>query len=82
MLCVLSWKPLRNLFSSRQLMNASFNRFHLVNAYGAFGSMTKHRYEVVIEGTLAPDPLTAADDAWHPYEFPGKPGGVRRRSRR
>ncbi|WP_422116711.1 lipase maturation factor family protein [Brachybacterium sp. UNK5269] len=80
-LVALSGKPLKNLFSSQQLMNASFNRFHLVNAYGAFGSMTRHRYEVVIEGTLAPDPLTAADDAWHPYEFPGKPGDVRRRSR-
>ena len=80
-LVALSGKPLKNLFSSHQLMNASFNRFQLVNAYGAFGSMTKHRYEVIIEGTLAPDPLAAADDDWHPFEFPGKPGDVRRRSR-
>ena len=50
-LVVLSWRPLRNLFSRRQLMNASFNRWHLVNAYGAFGSVTKERYEVVVEGT-------------------------------
>lgn len=80
-LCVLSWKPLRNLFSSRQLMNASFNRFHLVNAYGAFGSMTRRRYEVIIEGTLAPDPQTATAEDWRPYEFPGKPGEVARRAR-
>ena len=80
-LLVLSWRPLRNLFSPHQLMNASFNRFHLVNAYGAFGSMTERRFEVVIEGTLDPDPDTADDAAWHPFEFRGKPGDVRRRSR-
>ncbi|GAB3536222.1 lipase maturation factor family protein [Arthrobacter tecti] len=67
----LSWQPLRNLFAKRQLMNASFNRFHLVNAYGAFGSVTKVRYEVIIEGTI--------DDGnpgsrWREYEFKGKPG--------
>ncbi|MGO1961336.1 MAG: lipase maturation factor family protein, partial [Yaniella sp.] len=44
-LCALSWRPLLNLFSSRQRMNASFNRWHLVNAYGAFGSMTQVRRE-------------------------------------
>ncbi|GAA1490149.1 lipase maturation factor family protein [Brachybacterium sacelli] len=80
-LAVLSWRPLRNLFSSHQLMNASFNRFHLVNAYGAFGSMTRYRYEVIIEGTQDPDPEAADEEAWHPYEFPGKPGDLRRRSR-
>ncbi|MFC7374212.1 MULTISPECIES: lipase maturation factor family protein [unclassified Brachybacterium] len=80
-LAVLSWKPLKNLFSRYQLMNASFNRFHLVNAYGAFGSMTERRFEVVIEGTLAEDPESADDEAWRPYEFKGKPGDVRRRSR-
>lgn len=80
-LAVLSWAPLRNLFSSHQLMNASFNRFHLVNAYGAFGSMTERRLEVVIEGTRAADPDTAAEGEWLPFEFRGKPGDVRRRSR-
>ncbi|MGO2559412.1 lipase maturation factor family protein [Brachybacterium sp.] len=80
-LAVLSWAPLRNLFSSHQLMNASFNRFHLVNAYGAFGSMTERRCEVIIEGTRAPDPDTAAEAEWLPYEFRGKPGDVRRRPR-
>lgn len=77
----LSWRPLRNLFSADQLMNASFNRFHLVNAYGAFGSMTEHRFEVIIEGTLDADPSTAPEEAWAPFEFHGKPGDVRRRSR-
>jgi hypothetical protein len=68
---VLSWWPLRNLFSRHQLMNASFNRWHLVNAYGAFGSVTKERYEVIVEGTQAERP---GDAEWLSYEFKGKPG--------
>jgi hypothetical protein len=75
-LVVLSWPPLRNLFARRQLMNASFNRWHLVNAYGAFGSVTKERYEVVVEGT-ADDPH-ARDAEWREYGFKGKPGDPRR----
>ncbi|MCS5498997.1 lipase maturation factor family protein [Cnuibacter physcomitrellae] len=76
LMVVLSWPPLRNLFSRRQLMNASFTRFSLVNAYGAFGSVTQERYEVVIEGSTAERPLREED--WRPYEFKGKPGDVRR----
>ena len=75
-LLVLSWQPLVNLFSRHQLMNASFNRWHLVNAYGAFGSVTKERYEVVVEGT-ADDPYDAGA-TWEEYGFKGKPGDVRR----
>ena len=48
---LLSWWPAKNLLSRHQLMNASFNRWHLVNAYGAFGSVTRERYEVIVEGT-------------------------------
>lgn len=73
---VLSWWPARNLLSRRQVMNASFNRWHLVNAYGAFGSITRRRTEVVVEGTLDDDPGPDAD--WREYEFKGKPGDVRR----
>ena len=40
-----------NMLSSRQMMNASFEPLHLVNTYGAFGSITRERYEIVIEGT-------------------------------
>ncbi|PWH07583.1 hypothetical protein DEO23_02845 [Brachybacterium endophyticum] len=80
-LVVLSRRPLLNLFSSHQLMNASFNRFHLVNAYGAFGSMTTRRFEVEIEGTQEEDPDAAGEEQWQPYRFRGKPGDVRRRSR-
>jgi hypothetical protein len=72
----LSWWPVRNLVSKRQRMNAPFNPFHLVNTYGAFGSVTRWRYEVVVEGTLDAVPGEAAE--WREYEFKGKPGDPRR----
>ncbi len=71
----LSWPALRNLFARRQLMNASFNRWQLANAYGAFGTVTKERIELVIEGTSDADSDAAE---WQEYEFKGKPGDVRR----
>ena len=76
---VLGWFPVRNMISKRQAMNASFNSLRLVNTYGAFGSVTRTRYEIVIEGTddLDPGPTTE----WREYEFKGKPGDVRRRPR-
>jgi len=66
----------RNLLSETQAMNRSFDPLHLVNTYGAFGSITKRRHEVVVEGTAAADP--DADD-WHEYAFPGKPTDPGRR---
>ncbi|HET9841388.1 MAG TPA: lipase maturation factor family protein [Nocardioides sp.] len=76
---ILSYWPVANLLSRRQRMNTSFNRWHLVNAYGAFGSITRTRYEIVLEGThdLRPGPVTA----WMEYEFRGKPGNPSRRPR-
>ncbi|HEX2142556.1 MAG TPA: lipase maturation factor family protein [Candidatus Limnocylindria bacterium] len=73
----LSWWPVRNLLGSRQLMNYSFNPLHIVNTYGAFGSVTRERDEVVLEGTDAARLDDAA--AWRQYEFKGKPGDPRRR---
>jgi hypothetical protein len=73
---LLSYWPVRNLFGRRQLMNYSFNRLHLVNTYGAFGSVTRRRKEVVLEGTDAERP---GRDDWREYEFKGKPGDPRRR---
>jgi lipase maturation factor len=75
---VLSYQPVRNLLSPNQAMNASFDPFHVVNTYGAFGSVSRVREEVVIEGTDAESP----DDAtWREYEFKGKPGDVARMPR-
>ncbi len=71
----LSWAPLKNLFAHRQLMNAAFNRWQLANAYGAFGTVTKERIEIVVEGTRDADPEQAT---WEEYGFKGKPGDVRR----
>jgi hypothetical protein len=53
-------------------MNYSFNPLQIVNTYGAFGSITRTRYEIVIEGTDA-DVIDAAT-RWREYEFKGKPG--------
>jgi predicted small integral membrane protein len=76
-LVLLSIRPLVNLFSRRQLMNASFNRYHLVNAYGAFGTVTKVRRELIVEGTDAADP--DEETGWREYGFRGKPGDPLRR---
>jgi len=79
LIVVLSYRPARNLVSKVQLMNASFDPLHLVNSYGAFGSVTRKRYEIVIEGT-ADDPFTD-ETVWQEYEFRGKPTDPNRRPR-
>jgi hypothetical protein len=72
----LSYWPVRNMVSRRQRMNMSFNPFHLINTYGAFGSIGRTRHEVVIEGT--DEPTITEHTVWKEYEFKGKPGPVRR----
>jgi len=69
---LLSIAPVTNMLSSRQMMNASFEPLHLVNTYGAFGSVTKERYEIVIQGTS--DAELTPETKWVEYEFKGKPG--------
>jgi hypothetical protein len=73
---VLSYWPVRNMISRGQRMNMSFNPFHLINTYGAFGSIGRTRREVVIEGT--DEPTITEQTVWQEYEFRGKPGAVRR----
>jgi len=73
---VLSWWPVANMISPGQVMNQSFNQLHLVNTYGAFGSVTRARYEVIVEGTA--EELPRPGD-WREYEFIGKPGDPARR---
>jgi hypothetical protein len=63
----LSIAPTLNMLSPSQVMNTSFEPLHLVNTYGAFGSITRTRYEIVIEGS-------EDGQTWREYEFRGKPG--------
>jgi len=74
---IMSIQPVKNLVSPRQMMNFSFNPVHLVNTYGAFGSVTKKRFEIIIEGTR--DQNIDASTEWKAYEFKGKPGAPDRR---
>lgn len=48
--------------------------FRSVNGYGLFAVMTKHRDEIILEGT--DDGVT-----WRPYEFNWKPGDLAQRPR-
>jgi len=73
---LLSIKPTLNLFSKRQAMNKTYNPLHLVGSYGAFGSVTRQRYEVVLEGTL--DDQLSESTHWRAYEFKGKPSDLQR----
>ena len=72
----LSINPIRNMVSPNQVMNTTYNPLHLVGTYGAFGSISKTRSEVILEGTdeAAITPTTA----WKEYEFYGKPGDMSR----
>jgi Lipase maturation factor len=65
-----------NMLSRRQIMNTSYNPLHLVGTYGAFGSITKTRYEVVVEGTT--DSVLTPATQWREYEFKAKPGALSR----
>ncbi len=69
----LSFNPVRNMISQNQIMNTSFDPLHIVNTYGAFGSITRIRDEVIIEGA------EFLSGPWKEYEFKGKPGAPRRR---
>ncbi|MEU4880087.1 lipase maturation factor family protein [Streptomyces althioticus] len=76
LLLALSHAPVRNMLSRRQVMNRSFDPLHLVNTYGAFGTVSRVRHEVVLEGTA--DEVPREDSDWREYEFKGKPGDPRR----
>ena len=68
---LLSVQPTMNLFSKHQLMNHCYNPWRLVNTYGAFGSVTRKRYEIVLEGLV--------EGEWREYDFKAKPGRLDRR---
>jgi hypothetical protein len=65
------------MLSPNQVMNTSFNPLQIVNTYGAFGSIRRERYEIVIEGTTEAAPSERT--VWREYEFKGKPGNPGRR---
>jgi len=69
----LSIQPALNLLSPNQAMNASFDydTLHLVNTYGAFGSVGRERPVIIFEGTDGADPATATD--WKEYPYVGSP---------
>jgi hypothetical protein len=74
---LLSVAPTLNMLSPNQAMNMSFNPLHIVNTYGAFGSVTRERYEIAIEGTA--DEEVDEKTLWREYQFKGKPGNPGRR---
>ncbi|XP_059835738.1 lipase maturation factor 1 isoform X1 [Hypanus sabinus] len=78
LIAYLSLPVIVNLFSSTQMMNTSFNPLRIVNTYGAFGSITKERTEVIIQGTMNVDPKDSSA-LWEEYEFKCKPGNLKRR---
>lgn len=75
-LCYRSYQPLLNLFAKHQAMNRSFDPFHIVNTYGAFGSITRDRPEIIFQGTF--DSEITKETEWLEYQFKGKPGDVNR----
>ncbi len=73
----LSVSVIQNLLGPGQVMNASFNKLHLVNTYGAFGSVGRERRELIFKGTS--DLIPTTETIWKPYEFKAKPGDPMRR---
>ncbi len=73
----LSINPALNMLSPNQVMNTSYTPLQIVNTYGAFGSITRTRDEIVIEGT--DDEAAGPQSKWRAYEFKGKPGDLRHR---
>ena len=73
----LSIDPVFNMISPQQVMNTSFDPFHLVNTYGAFGTIGRERDEIVLSGTTEED--IGPSTVWLEYEFRCKSGDPRRR---
>ena len=73
LIALLSIQPVVNLFDPHQRMNASFDYdpVHIVNTYGAFGSVGRERPVIIFEGTNSDDPATATD--WKEYPYVGSP---------
>jgi len=61
--------------NKKQVMNGSFNRWRLMNAYGAFGFVGDVRDEIVVSGTRNKDPSNAEANEWREYTFAALPSG-------
>ncbi|XP_061180484.1 lipase maturation factor 1-like [Saccostrea echinata] len=77
LIAYLSIPVVQNLLSPRQAMNTSFDPLRIVNTYGAFGSITKERTEVIFQGTY--DNPYEPNARWEEYHFKCKPGNIRNR---
>ncbi len=77
MVAFLSVNPVLNMVSPSQMMNTSFDPLHLVNTYGAFGSVGKERLQLVLEGTS--DQVLTKETVWKAYDFKCQPGNLYRR---
>jgi len=71
----LSIPVVNNLLSSKQIMNGSFDRFRLINSYGAFGTVSEKRIELVVEAS------ESYSGPWVEYPFKIKPGNIYKRPR-
>ncbi len=67
LLTYLSVPVVKNMVSTNQVMNTSFDSLRILNTYGAFGSITKERTEVILMGTS--DTVITANTKWEEYEF-------------
>ncbi len=76
LVAIMSVPVVLNMISPGQIMNTVFNPFHIVGTYGAFGSITRPRYEIVVEGTS--DAVVTSATEWRAYEFRAKPTDVNR----
>ncbi|MEO6848707.1 MAG: lipase maturation factor family protein [Chthoniobacterales bacterium] len=67
----LSIPAVMNMVSPNQVMNESFDPLHIVNTYGAFGSVGRERTTVVFEGTS--EETLNAKTVWTPYLYKALP---------
>jgi lipase maturation factor 1 len=72
---ILSAPVVKNLLSSNQAMNRSYDPLRLINTYGAFGKVNEDREEYIISSACH------WDGEWREYEFKVKPGDVYRAPR-
>lgn len=70
---------------TKQVMNASYDPFRIVNTYGAFGSVGTERYEVILSvynhhhRYYNNSNASQQHKKWIEIEFPCKPGNINRR---